>query len=208
MLATMSRPARRTITVADLVVLVGAAGIGMGCLLAVNRTLLANWLTRTSVVERLAAGWNPASWLITLTDVIAYAMPLLGGWSAVLPLLRLRSPRPRLRRALGQAGIVATLAAWTGGAVGFAAMLCAYGLAETKPRTGAAMPFWMWSRKFLAGQMLGITGLAVAAAWLGLLLAGRWRRPEDWIDRFGRILGCCWIVVGFVWAMTAYHELM
>ena len=63
-------------------------------------------------------------------------------------------------------------------------------------------------REFLAGQMVGMAGSAVAAAWLGVALAGRWRRPEDWIDRLGRILGCGWIAAGLVWELGAYHYLM
>ena len=37
-----------------------------------------------------------------MTEVIAYVVPLLGGWSAVLPLLRLRDLRPMPRRSFGQ----------------------------------------------------------------------------------------------------------
>ena len=133
--------------------------------------------------------------------------PLLGGWSAALPLLRLRGLRPR--RSFGQPGIVACLAAWAGSAWGGLAMVITIGLSQTRPRPGGAVaPFWMWAREFLAGKMLGMTGLAVAAAWLGLALAGRWRRPEDWIDRLGRILGWGWIGAGFLWAMAGYHDLM
>ena len=47
---------------ADLLILVMTAGIGMGCLLAVDRTLLRNTLTRVSV-DWLAVGWHPAAWL-------------------------------------------------------------------------------------------------------------------------------------------------
>jgi hypothetical protein len=67
--------------------------------------------------------------------------------------------------------------------------------------------FWKWAREFLAGQMVGMARLCVAAAWLGLTLAGRWRRPGDWIDRLGRILGCGWIDAGFFWALEASRSL-
>ena len=68
--------------------------------------------------------------------------------------------------------------------------------------------FRSWACEFLALQMMGMAGLAVAAAWLGVALAGRWRRPEDWIDRLGRILGWGWIGAGFVWALGAYYHYM
>jgi hypothetical protein len=43
------------------------------------------------------------------------------------------------------------------------------------------------------GVTLRETGLAVAAAWMALLLTGRWRAEPSWIDRAGRILGVLWI---------------
>jgi hypothetical protein len=205
----MTNRARRTMSVADLLILVVTAGIGMGCLLAVDRTLLRDTLTRVSVVDWLAVGWHPAAWLIVLKEVIAFVLPLLGGWSAVLPLLRLRDLRPRPRRSFGQPGIVACLAAWAGAAWGALAMVVSFGLWQTRPgASGTMAESWRWAWEFLTGQMVGKAGLAVAAAWLGLALAGRWRRPEDWIDRLGRILGWGWIGAGFVWALGAYHYLM
>ena len=38
-------------------------------------------------------------------------------------------------------------------------------------------------------------GIAVAAAWLALLLGGRWRPRADWIDRSGLALGLFWIAM-------------
>ena len=205
----MTKRARRTMSVADLLILVVTAGIGMGCLLAVDRTLLGNGLTRVSIVHWLAVGWHPAAWLIVLKEEIALVLPLLGGWSAVLPLLRLRDLRPRMRRSFGQPGIVACLAAWAGAAWGGLAMVISFGLWQTQPGVSGSMAaFSGWAREFLAGQMVGMAGLAVAAAWLGVALAGRWRRPEDWIDRLGRILGWGWIGAGLAWELGAYHYLM
>jgi hypothetical protein len=43
-----------------------------------------------SHADLLAVGWHPAAWLIFLKEDIAFVLPLLGGWWAVLPLLRLR----------------------------------------------------------------------------------------------------------------------
>jgi hypothetical protein len=212
----MTKRARRTMSVADLLILVVTAGIGIGCLLAVDRTLgssLTNPLRRTSVLDWLAVGWHPAKWLILLKEQIPIVLPLLGGWAAVLPLLRLRDPWPRRRRSFGQPGIVACLAAWAGAAWGGLAMVITFGLSQTQPGVnvtnwGSMGAFRSWACEFLALQMMGMAGLAVAAAWLGVALAGRWRRPEDWIDRLGRILGWGWIGAGFVWALGAYYHYM
>ena len=40
------------------------------------------------------------------------------------------------------------------------------------------------------GVTLRETGLAVAAAWMALLLTGRWRAEPSWIDRAGQIWAC------------------
>jgi hypothetical protein len=37
---------------------------------------------------------------------------------------------------------------------------------------------------------------AIAGAWLTLILASWWRPERSWIDRFGRLLGVCWILLG------------
>ncbi len=39
------------------------------------------------------------------------------------------------------------------------------------------------------------SGLPVVGAGIALMLAGHWRRPRGWPDRFGRIVGGGWLVV-------------
>jgi hypothetical protein len=39
-------------------------------------------------------------------------------------------------------------------------------------------------------------GWAVAVSWLTLVLIGRSRPEPSWVDRWGRALGCIWIIVG------------
>ena len=49
-------------------------------------------------------------------------------------------------------------------------------------------------------------GLAVAAVWVVQFASGRWRKPADWIDCCGRIVGACWIWIGLVWTLREYYE--
>jgi hypothetical protein len=41
----------------------------------------------------------------------------------------------------------------------------------------------------------GECGLAVAAAWTAMALAGRWRSQPDAIDRLGRAMGFFWLAM-------------
>ena len=61
-----------------------------------------------------------------------------------------------------------------------------------------------WLFHFIVEELFAYVGLAVASTWMALVLAGRWRRSADWIDRFGRILGVFWIISGLVWACRRY----
>jgi hypothetical protein len=44
-------------------------------------------------------------------------------------------------------------------------------------------------------------GRTVAAVWLVIALAGRWKAERSWIDRLGRVLGVVWIVVSMLAAV-------
>ena len=104
---------------------------------------------------------------------------------AALVVIRLRQPRPSLRRLGRQPGFVACLA-----------ML------------SSLVPGGLWVATFyhLPGQTFNViwtiityyTDSAVLGSWLALSLAGRWRSEPGWIDRSGRVLGWYWIVM-FAW---------
>ena len=61
-----------------------------------------------------------------------------------------------------------------------------------------------WLFHYVVEELFAYVGLAVAAAWVGLALSGRWRHRVDWLDEFGRALGVFWIVAGMVWACRRY----
>jgi hypothetical protein len=41
-------------------------------------------------------------------------------------------------------------------------------------------------------------GPAVLAAWVVLLVSGRWRSESNWIDRAGRVFGAFWILLWLI----------
>jgi hypothetical protein len=48
-------------------------------------------------------------------------------------------------------------------------------------------------------------GLAVLSGWLTLVLTGRWRPAEGWLDGSGRFVGWGWIALGFVAWVIEYE---
>jgi hypothetical protein len=48
-------------------------------------------------------------------------------------------------------------------------------------------------------------GWAVAVSWMTLIFTCRWRPEPSWVDRWGRVLGCAWIVVGPLASLLIDH---
>jgi hypothetical protein len=126
-------------------------------------------------------------------------------WSLAWLLLRLRRPRPRLRRLMRQPGMVAcTASAVVLGIrlinhLSIAGLIaCHYGGADAwgyldDITTQDEMPF-------VPSQI----GCAVAAAWAVQALGGCWRPERSWIDRMGRVLGWYWLaMIPFSWFHSA-----
>lgn len=95
------------------------------------------------------------------------AMAFLFAYTFTLLALRLLSPRPPAAELVRQPGL------WASGGVvlGVASMLA----------LGYFQPL--------------VLPASVALAWLGLVLCGRWRAERSWVDRAGRLVGACWLVL-------------
>jgi hypothetical protein len=50
-----------------------------------------------------------------------------------------------------------------------------------------------------------VAGSAVLWCWVTLALSGRWRPARGWLDRLGRVLGCCWLVLWLVYAVANFR---
>jgi hypothetical protein len=110
---------------------------------------------------------------------------LLIPWTVAVFLMRLRLPRPPLRRLVFQPGMAAcgAVTIW----LGFKTLLLVLmlGVPQQRPLVQAYM-----------GDGLAIVSWAapaVAGAWLLLIFSGHWRSERGWIDRLGRTLGVCWL---------------
>lgn len=131
---------------------------------------------------------------------LAWAIGWLVAWTPTVLILRLRDPRPPLRRLSRQPGFAASLA----GTAVLALGLLAIGLialvrvarqgSPARPAMGIRPPdpsWWVW----VVLHFGTVVGPAVIAAWVLLAVSGRRRPPRGWLDILARAVGVGWIVL-------------
>ena len=171
----------RKFTLFDAVVSVAAVGLALAFARA-QLTYL--WANLWAIPIRGPAGWAGVwSYLRTRTDV-TYSIVMhsftslycfLFAWTLAFLVMRLRKPRPSLRRLVKQPGMVACEVLLFG-------MILTVCLGSNE------------DYRLLASVAVFSTALAIPAAWAILALLGRWAAEPSWIDRLGRGLGFCWSV--------------
>jgi len=155
----------RPFTIADAMILVAAAAIG----LALARATIDHAFWMSSGPTKYA---GPISgFLVALT-------------MAYIP-IRLRRPRPALRRLMRQPGVTACSAvlivmAVDGGVWILYCLKHAYSLVQYLPN------YWRGNSEHIAP--------AVMAVWLGMLLSRTCRPEPGWIDRVWRAIGFAWLL--------------
>jgi hypothetical protein len=186
----------RRISVLDAMILTAATAIGLTIARSYSLELLRNDLPPYPPITR---------GLVTAWMYILATLPVPALWSLAILALRLRHPRPPLRRLVRQPGVVACGAASLVIAVrviGFVTLLIrTYGnrymtvtllldrrFAVTVPYPGPVNGSTVYASAYFAASAFGMS-TAVAAVWLLLALSGRWRSEAGWLDRVGRLLG-------------------
>jgi hypothetical protein len=131
--------------------------------------------------------YSPSVTLNLLFPVVDSLAPLSVTWLAI----RVRQPRPCLRRLARQPGFAAcAVLAVTTTMIGVAGLvLNAFHDGWIRPDI---MVLWL-----IAAHCVGF---AVVGSWLTLLLVGCWRPGPDWFDRTGRALA----VVSILWLLTSW----
>jgi hypothetical protein len=117
--------------------------------------------------------------------------------TVALVALRLLPPRPRRRRLFAPPGAVACVVATCMVALDLAhhaiIMIDDY-LKYPQPQHFAVRWHEMEMRALSTVASTSV-GFAIAAAWIAMALARRWRPERSWIDRAGIIVGCLWIAL-------------
>jgi hypothetical protein len=170
----MVRPQRRTFTLRDGIVLIGAVAIGLAWLRSLRDFDLLDFRRCWLHAEVLGVI------LVPLTMAVAA--------------LRLLRPRPALRRLFFQPGAAACAAVAFAVTIAFVYAL----LWLFVPSRGIPWGHVEWDRLgyLLYHWVVFDTGYhaSVVAAWGVLLASGRWRPEPSWIDRTARAIGCIWLL--------------
>lgn len=125
--------------------------------------------------------------------------PLITFTLAIL-FLRLRSPRPSLRRLCSQPGAVACACVATVLTIHALLMLLGIGLARVPGFSHPGLP--EWPRLWTIDPAILDAGLAVLGAWLVLRANRRFQADSSWLDRTGRALGVLWISCYLIYRAT------
>lgn len=212
------RMSERPFSVADGLVLIGATAVGLA--------LVRDWGTPGWCSERMGLLWgqtlSPARRILHSAEVAAsWTIPFGMSLTVALAILRLRQPRPPIRRIARQPGAVACFAALTAVAfrLGEEALYLVLGHL-TRQQSSVHLPSPPFVRIISAGplpsagewlrnallEMFPVlvspsVTVAVAVGWCILRAGGLWRPDAGWIDRSGRWLGLYWIGLGIALAV-------
>ncbi len=168
----MNNTSERPFTLIDAMILVAATAVGFG--------ILRDWIAPGGV-------WVPIPLTIRLLDstyIVLGAMNLY--WTIAVVGIRLRRPRPSLRRLGRQPGFVAGVAVLL--------MTLIYNLLRLYMVLGPRRVLWERLYAFVlnlsSAQSVAPAG---AVAWMVLMVNGRWGPDSGWIDRLGRCVGFLWL---------------
>jgi hypothetical protein len=124
-------------------------------------------------------------------------------WTGAFLVTRLRGPRPRRRRLLAQPGLIAAVAVLSTLTIESILLI---GSAKLDGRYNSMSPSRV--NEFVVNGVVLLAhhaGWAVVVSWLTLALTGHWHPERSWIDRWGCVLGCTWIVLGAVASLLIDH---
>ena len=200
----MLRPAPLKLTLADLMVLIGATGVSLACFLLIDDNLYHGQRQLFGVFEWPRAGWNSSLVLDKAEGVFALAATAFGAWNFALPSLACLKPRPIRRRLLRGPGLTACLAACFGMAVCVGASALALTLRWVEGRL--PLPPNYWYNTPVLECLFIFAGVAVGAAWTAQLATGRWRAAPNALDRLGRFMGFLWASAGLVFAVRLFLQ--
>ena len=194
-LCSRARSRDRRFNTIDGMILVAAVAVGLAAAIAYRGQAQADLRRFFGEVEKWDSLFAPTFWI---GAVIESGKPLLLSLTAIMPLLRLRAPRPRLREAMRQPGLAAcatVIAVFLIGVV--VAVASRLAVISTLGRDSEVIFESMESWTTFGNNITNRGGEAVVAVWLVLWLSRACRHDGGWIDRLGLVLGSLWVLYLF-----------
>ena len=175
---TLRATVPRKFTLVDAIVLIAAVAVS---LVEVRRILREDW-----TINHADWSWDNAQDLSRSVNP-AFAMTALSV-SCALCILRLRKPRPSLRRIIRQPGAAACAS------VVIYAIVILIGDCIYERKYFAEHGWYLLIEHMSLMFGCHLLGGPVAGAWIVLWIGRVGRLEPSWIDRAGRVLGVYWIV--------------
>ena len=201
----MSINERRRITLFDLMVLTAATAIGLWLVqFGWPGKVAGAWIFSGPLLPPSVGGYPSKSWIVPFAERAAPILPCLATWTGAFLATRLHGHRPRRRRLVSQPGLVGAVAALS---VLTIESILLVGSAKIDGRFGWSSPARV--AEFVTNGVVLLAhhaGWAVAVSWFTLVLVGRWRPEPSWVDRWGRVLGCTWIILGPIASLLIDHS--
>ena len=174
----MREPPCRPFTISDAMILIAATAVG----LTGNR-----WAGWSIPLHLPAADPVALRYSLMIEEAEIACIPCLAAWTLAFPVLRLRMPRPRLRRVMSQPGMMACSAACLGLAINAGWILIHRVVYPSHP---------VYDLFYLNGNHITKyaerAGFLIVGSWFALAVTRGWHPVACWIDRLGRALGLAW----------------
>ncbi len=163
----------------------------MALVAAVAFTLISPAIMRAIIPAESRPNWNRVEYLTGLTSLVFF------WWTATIAYLMVAGSRRDLRRACRGSGYAAIVAV--------ASAFLVLGAQQIPPALlHGGVYGWPPVRYYCLIEMLHFTpqacGVSVASVWLILAFTKGGRRPSNWLDRLGFIVGVVWLL----WSVIAY----
>jgi len=178
-------------------ILVAATAMGCGAQEWLSRatdgelSLGTVWSDGWALLHTSRGGSRTVGIICLCAEIVVLASPMVAMWTLALLPIRFIGPRPRRHRIACQPGMIAACAF---GVALAAIALQIIGLGLVCGVESVSDPNTLEITLLYSPMVLGV---AVVTSWMTLLIGRRWRAERSWIDRFGRAVGCFWIVAGF-----------
>jgi hypothetical protein len=182
----------RKFTVFDGMFLIAAIAIAL---------CLTDFVSRTLHFGPLELPVNPIGWGV-IAVIMSYPFALT--LSLAVGLLRMRKPRPRVRRIFRQPGMAAFVVTVGYLVITLLTLLIVFVADDLLILRSPVLADVSKLLRWVLVLPALVFGFAVLAIWTVLGLSVTWRAERSWVDRSGRALGAYWMISSVISGVLLY----